>query len=323
MNNAVRTIMLSLTIFSVAATQSFAQTFTQSDRIVARVNDDIITLSDLNERLQPIIAKYEQSYSGAELLENLAKAEEYWLNQLIENKLILQEAQRKEIAVSDEEVEQRVEQIKSDFDSDMQFNIFLESQGMNIDELKRNIADNIKVTKTTMHIRQKAQQKISPVDIARFYEEHKDEFAEEPKVHVLHILIRSSGDDAADLAQAEKALELIKSGEDFKSVAREYSQGPHAARGGDLGFLAHGQHIPEIDDAAFKLQVGEVSDIIQSSLGYHIIMVKQKKKERIKPFVEVQDEIENRLLKEKARDIWDEWMNGLKEKAFIEVYKTK
>ncbi|MDX9702832.1 MAG: peptidylprolyl isomerase [Candidatus Auribacterota bacterium] len=303
--------------------QNGLRAYIDEDRIIARVNNDIITLSELNERLQPIVAKYEQSYSGAELLENLAKAEEYWLSQLIENKLILQEAHRQGITVSKEEIEDRFAQIKDDFDNDLQFKIFLESQGMNIDQLKRNIEDNLKITKTTMHIRQKAQQKISPIDVVRYYEDHKDEFAEEPKVHVLHILIRSTGDDESDLAKATKVLDLIKSGEDFKAVAQEYSQGPHAARGGDLGFLSHGQHIPEIDKAAFSLQVGEVSDLIKSPLGYHIIKIKQKKKERVKPFVEVQDEIQSRLLKDKAKNIWDDWMNGLKTKSFIEIYNTR
>ncbi len=319
--NCIKRTILCFTI-SCLMISNVTRSFAEQDGIVARINDDIITLSELNERLQPIIAKYEQSYSGAELLENLKKAEEYWLTQLIENKLILQEAKRQEITVSQEEIDERYEQIKEDFDSDVQFKIFLESQGMNIDELKNSIEDNLKISKTTMHIRHKAQQKISPVDVVRYYKEHEDDFAEEPKVHVLHILIRSTGDDASDRVRAQKVLDLINKGEDFKAVAREYSQGPHAVRGGDLGFLAHGQHIPEIDKAAFSLQVGEVSDLIKSSLGYHIIKVKQKKKERVKPFVEVQDEIQNRLLKEKARDIWDEWMDGIKKKSFIEIYKT-
>lgn len=294
--------------------------FADEDRIIARVNDDVITLSELEERMKPIISKYEKSYEKEEFLQNLAKAEEYWLNQLIENKLILQEAKRKEITATKDEIDERFEKIKQDFDSELQFKIFLESQGMNVDQLKKTIAENIMIGKATMHIREKAKFKISPVDISRYYESHIDQFKEDPLVRASHILIRATGDDAGDYAKAKDILGRIKNGEDFASLAKQYSDDPHAQQGGDLGFFSRGQHIKEIDKAAFSLPVGQVSDIIKSKLGYHIITVKQRKKERVRPLSEVQEEIENVILKEKASQLWDEWIKSLKKKSYIEIY---
>ncbi len=294
----------------------------QGDRILARVNDDVVTLSDLEERLRPIIAKYESSYSGEELLENLAKAEKYWLNQLIENKLILQDAEKQGIEISPEQLEERVERIKSDFESELQFKVFLESQGMNIDQLKKSVEENMKIGISTMRIRQKAKYKISPKEVAQYYEDHKKSFSEDGMVRASHILIRQKDNDAATEKLAEEVYSKLKNGGDFATLAREYSDGPHAEEGGDLGFFVAGQHIPEIDDVIKKLKVGELSKPFKSRLGYHILVVKQRKKSRVKPFSEAQSEIEDILLREKAKEIWDKWIAGLKEKAFIEIYEN-
>ena len=305
-------------LLSVLSNTSYAE----QDRILARVNDDIITLSDLTERLKPIMAKYERSYSGKELLEHLAKAEEYWLNQLIENKLILQDAMKKEITAYADEIAERFEKIKQDFDSELQFNIFLESQGMNIDSLKHTIKENIIVNKATSHIKMKAKQQISPLDVVEYYEQHKEDFSDEPSVHAYHIMIRAKDNDEEAYNKTKMLLDKIKEGEDFSKIAKEFSEGPHAKDGGDLGFLSHGQHIPEIDKIVFNLDVGTVSDVIKTSLGYHIVKVVQKKKARVKPLAQVQDEIENIILRDKAKEVWNEWIKGLKDKAYIEIYKT-
>ncbi len=298
----------------------FRDAFAGQDRIIARVNDDVITLSELEERMKPIINKYEKSYEEEEFLQNLAKAEDYWINQLIENKLILQEAQRKNITATKEEIDERYEKIKQDFDSELQFKIFLESQGMNIDQLKKTISENIMIGKATAHIRERARFKISPVDITKYYNEHGDKFREDPLVRASHILIRFTGNEENDYKKAKDILSRIKNGEDFAALARQYSDDPHAQQGGDLGFFSRGQHIKEIDKAAFSLPVGQISDIIKSKLGYHIILVKQKKKERVRPLSEVQEEIQNVILKDKASKLWDEWIQGLKKKSYIEIY---
>jgi len=294
----------------------------QGDRILARVNDDIVTLSDLEERLRPIIAKYENSYSGEELLENLAKAETYWLNQLIENKLILQDAEREGIEITPEQLEERLERIKSDFESELQFKVFLESQGMNIDQLKKSIEENMKIGISTMRIREKARYKISPKEVTLYYEEHKGSFKEDGMVRASHILIRQKDNDSMTEKIAEDVHARIKNGEDFAVLAREYSDGPHAHEGGDLGFVVSGQHISEIDNEIKKLEVGALSDVFKSRLGCHLLLVKQRKKSRVKPFSEAQEEIENIILREKAKEIWDKWIEKLKEKAFIEIYEN-
>ncbi len=294
----------------------------QGDRILARVNDDVVTLSDLEERLRPIISKYESSYSGEELLANLVKAEKYWLNQLIENKLILQDAEKQGIEISSEQLEARVEQIKSDFESEMQFKVFLESQGMNIDQLKKSVEENMKIGISTMRIREKAKHKISPKGVALYYEEHKKAFKEDGMVRASHILVRQKDNDSETEKIAEEIHLKIKNGGDFAALAREYSDGPHAQEGGDLGFFVSGQHISEIDNTIEKLKVGDLSDVFKSRLGCHILLVKQRKKSRVKPFSEAQDEIENIILREKAKEIWDQWITKLKEKAFIEIYEN-
>ncbi|MCP5461795.1 MAG: peptidylprolyl isomerase [bacterium] len=310
--------ILFLFLCGIAITASIA--YTAQDRIIARVNEDIITLSELEERLRPVVSKYENSFEGEELLQRLAKAEEYWLNQLIENKLILQEATRKGIEAPEEEVKERLDKITADFDSELQFKLFLQSQGLHLQQLKQTIEENIKINKATAHIRQKAQYKISPTDTLNYYNEHLDEFREEPQIRASHILIRFKDNESESLKLIQSIEKEIKNGGDFAALAQQHSDGPHAKEGGDLGFFSRGQHMPEIDEAAFSLNVGELSSIIKSRLGYHLIVVKQKKKERVKPFAEVQDSIENTILRNEAKQLWDKWIVSLKEKSFIVTY---
>ncbi|RME42954.1 MAG: peptidyl-prolyl cis-trans isomerase, partial [Deltaproteobacteria bacterium] len=148
---------------------------------------------------------------------------------------------------------------------------------------------------------------ISPEQIAAFYEENRDRFRVEEEIHARHILVKSSPDasaaeDEAARKKAEALLAKIRQGADFASVARENSDDlSNRDKGGDLGFFGRGRMVPPFEDAAFALLPGEVSDVVKTRFGYHIIKLEEKREARQKSLEEVSDEIAAELKAEEAR----------------------
>ena len=150
---------------------------------------------------------------------------------------------------------------------------------------------------------------VSPEEIDEYYKNFSEEFWEPRKVHARHILIKiNPGEKSEEKKEAEKKAEeilsLIKGGKSFERMAFMYSQDQITAKeGGDLGFFPRGQMIKEFDDAAFNLKAGEVSGVVETKFGFHIIKVEEIKEERTKPLEEVKEKIHEKLIKEKAQDL--------------------
>ncbi|HPD60814.1 MAG TPA: SurA N-terminal domain-containing protein [Thermodesulfobacteriota bacterium] len=150
---------------------------------------------------------------------------------------------------------------------------------------------------------------VSPEEIDEYYKNFSEEFWEPRKVHARHILIKiNPGAKSEEKKEAEKKAEeilsLIKGGKSFEQMALMYSQDQITAKeGGDLGFFPRGQMIKEFDDAAFNLKPGEVSGVVETKFGFHIIKVEEIKEERTKPLEEVKEEIREKLIKEKTQDL--------------------
>ncbi len=151
-------------------------------------------------------------------------------------------------------------------------------------------------------------------DLLRAYNANKDHFRLPERVHVRHILLTTAGKPAADVpkiqAKAEDILKQLKAGADFAELAKKDSEDPgSAANGGDLNWIQHGQTVPEFDHAAFSLKPGELSGVIKTQYGFHIIQVLAKEEARLKPFEEVKDQIEIQLRQQVARDTLERLMD--------------
>jgi len=161
--------------------------------------------------------------------------------------------------------------------------------------------------------------------VRAYYDGHRDFFKQPERIRASHILIKV--DPKADVAQkaaARRQLEQIQqklaAGEDFASLARQYSQGPSSSRGGDLGFFRRGQMVKPFEDAAFALKPGEVSGIVETPFGYHLIKVLEKKPETIATFDQSRSRIEQYLRQEKIRKQVSELVEKLKQNAVIQRY---
>jgi parvulin-like peptidyl-prolyl isomerase len=290
------------------------------DKVVAIVNDEIITQSDVEKILAPLSAQYVTVYSKEEFPRKLAEAKRNIINKLIEDKLILAEAKNQKIEVSDEEVEAEIEKLKAQFSSPDEFETALFKQGLEIADLEKNYHNQIMIQKV-INSQVKSKVVIKPTEITDYYYAHLDDFTKPQEVKVSHILIRiENGADAKDAYQrAQKVLDILDKGADFSQVARTYSDGPRANEGGNIGFVSRGQMIKEIDEVIFKLKVGELSGLIKTDLGYHIVKVEDIRPSALLDLTEVQSKIRDILFHKKIEKNFTEWLNKLKKNAFISI----
>ena len=292
------------------------------DGIVAVVNNEVVTQVELNAILLPIYTQYKSTYSDEELLMKIDEAKKNILYKLIEDKLILQEAHKIGMPATDEEVAERLEQIKSRFSSSEEFKSALASQGLTVVDLKEKYREQIMIKKmVNREVRSRVS--VTPIEIALFYEKNKDDFNLPAQVKVMTIMIRKSEADPESNTDSLKKIKMIElkmaEGEDFTKLAREYSQDPSAVDGGDMGYIGKGQMMKKIDEVIFSLQPGEISETIETAVGYHVFKIVEVKEAGAESFDEARMQIENYLFQEKAKERFDEWMTNLKENAYISV----
>ena len=145
-----------------------------------------------------------------------------------------------------------------------------------------------------------------------YYEQNKDSFTEKEQVHLYNILLETE-------EEAQNVLERLKAGEDFSEIAIEKSSGPSAAQGGDLDYVAKGTIIPEIEEVIFALELEELSEVVKTDFGFHILKITEKKAETVKTLEEVREEIVQTLLPEKQKEAFDNLLEELKGKVEIEI----
>jgi len=153
---------------------------------------------------------------------------------------------------------------------------------------------------------------VSEDDVKTYFEQNKDRYLVPEMVRASHILTSTE-------EEAKKAKEELDAGVDFAEVARKYSKDLTKDRGGDLGYFKKGQMIPEFEKTAFALEIGQISDLVKSRFGYHIIKLGDRKPATYRQFEEVKSNIRNLLSRNNQREAFDEFANKLKAKAYIEV----
>lgn len=288
-------------------------------RVVAEVNGEIITSQELEQIIRPVFAKYKRAYSGEELERKMEQARKDAVAQLIERKLVLLEAKKQSILIDERDVEKRFSQIRSKFDSEDEFYYALEREGISADQLRENIREQILVRQLTRKEVTRSVS-VSPREITDYYNKNIARYSEPERVQVGQILIKKGNDKQDARRKIELALQKISEGVPFEIAAKEYSEGPYAKDGGNMPFFGKGELMKELEDAIRTMEVGQKSGIIESALGYHIIVLKAKKKPRVQPLSEVWVQIEDELYQEKASAIHKQWVEGLKKKAHVRIY---
>lgn len=296
------------------------------DKVVAVVDEEAITQSELDELLNPIYEQYRKQYQGEDLFRKLDEARRILLNQLIEDRLVYQESKRAGVKVAEEEVDASVNDFKDRFQNDAEFNKLLKEEGMTMTKLRERYERQIAIRKLHQYeVRGKVM--VSPKEVEQYYKDHINEFATNERIQVRTITIRKSPEavekgltDETAKAKAEAVLkELIDTKADFAELAKRYSQDSYALEGGELGFIERGDMVEAIDQALFSLKKGELSQVLESKLGYHIFRVDDIQAGKVQALDEMRGNIQGIIYREKMRKRFVEWMEQLKKEAYISI----
>ena len=305
-------ILIALMTFGV-----FAQAET-INKFVAIVNDEVITQQDVDQLLSVLYAQYSQEYKGDELLQRMEGVKKDILNQIIEDKLVLSRAKELGINVTESEISERLDYIKKGFPSEDEFYETLKTQGVTIANLKDRYRDQI-MMKKLVDYEVKSRISVLPSEVSDYYEKHKIQLREGDKYRVKNILIKAKDEIGFELAKVEidSIYAKLREGANFDDLARQYSKGPNAEKGGDMGYIEKGQMLEALDNAIFKLKPGNFSEPVKSEIGYHIFKVEDIKYGRQPDLEEAQKDIQVKLFQNKFKARVGEWLSGLKKKAYI------
>jgi peptidyl-prolyl cis-trans isomerase C len=238
--------------------------------------------------------------------------------------LLYQESERKKIEVEQSAIDEEIRSWREQFSSDEEFEKGMTDMNLTEEDLKSYIRRMLCVRKL-LDEEIVSKVKISEDEVRLFYDTHPDLFQQKDEVRASHILIRAATKmDDSEKKEARKKLEGIRKrleqGEDFAALAKEFSECPSAERGGDLGYFGRGKMVKGFEDAAFALKVGELSGIVETDFGFHIIKVTDKKSEGMKSYDETKGDIRQYLFGTAVRRERSLYLDGLKDKAKVERF---
>jgi peptidyl-prolyl cis-trans isomerase C len=290
------------------------------DEPAAKVNGTVITRGDVARTMKALLA---QNPQGQNLPPELMKqAEETTLENLISAELLYQAGTKLEIKDLDKQVEEKYRQSKSRFPSATDFEKALKSAGLTEKELTEFTRKDIVINNL---IQKEVAPKVvvSDEEAKKFYDENLDRFKQPESVKASHILVGVDPKATAEEKQkakekAEALLKKVKAGEDFAALAKKESTCPSSAQGGDLGFFTKGQMVAPFEKAAFGLKTGDVSDVVETQFGYHVIKVTDRKDGETTKFDEVKEKIKEYLKGQKMQKAVTAYIAELKTTEKVE-----
>ena len=288
-----------------------------SDGIVAVVNDDIVTMQDLRQFLSMLYVNLTSTgRSKKEIQEVMAYYQANGLSKLIDNKLIIDAANQKELIIRPEVVDKRIKEIKTQFPTEKDFLSDLVKQGLTVSEVRKKISDDLKV-RYIENIEISSKVFVSPQDVTKFYEENTDKFKKPEMVELDSIFItHEENNPKFAKREAKKALRLLKDKEierTFSEVAKDFSDSPA------IGTITKGETIPEIEEVVFNLNDGEISPAINVDTGIYIFQIKKRIPESTASLDEVKDYIHDILTQRQTNERREEWLKKLRNEAYIEI----
>ena len=288
------------------------------NRIVAIVNDDVITEADIHTSTNALLESHEDSALGAK--PDSVEGQRLILRRLIEQRLILQEAKRADLSVSSDDVLERLQEMRQHAGSDDAFVHALEEMHLSQEQLKMRIREQLMIQRL-IDTKVRVGILISPQEVAKELAAHPELDRPGDRVHARHLLIRvrEGTTEAAARTRIEELLHELERGADFAELAKRYSEDSHASQGGDMGWVAQGELMPELDAALFALKPGACSQPIQSRLGFHLIKVEERRSAASLSVTEANRSIFQRLYQQKFQDAFGRWLTQLKHKAYIEI----
>jgi peptidyl-prolyl cis-trans isomerase SurA len=315
-----------ISILFVAGPVSAQQKGTVVEEIVARVNNEIITLSDYQkagEALQQEVAESCQGCTQDKIQAEYKDQQKDLLRGLIDQALLVERAKDMNINVDTELVKQLDEirkQNKLETMEDLQKAV--ESSGLSWEDYKEQQKKTL-MTQEVVRQEVSGHMDIGPEEVRKFYDEHKQEFDLPEQVVLAEIFLSTAGKNPEEVdAVRKKADDLhdrVARGADFTQIAEKYSEGSTAKDGGTLGTFQHGQLDKQLEDTVFAMNKGQVSSVVETKTGFEILKVVDHYQAGLQPLTKVQDQIQNKLYMQKMEPAMRDYLAQLREESYVMV----
>ncbi len=288
------------------------------ERIIARVNSDIITQRQFEQKKRDLQAQLAREYTGAELDTQFKEQSKNLLRDLIDQDLMVQKAKDLDIKV-EPEVVKRLDEIRkeSKFATQEELQAEVEKQGMVWKDFEDNIRRNL-LMREVIGREVGSRVIVTHEDTRKYYEAHKQEFTFPEGVHLAEILVSTENRKPEEAEKrAKDALAEIKAGGRWAVVAKKYSDHPSAADGGDIGFFKAGTLAPTLADAIAKLDDNEYTDLMHTKFGYMILKVLERRKQGIAKYEEVEPRVSEMLYNQQIEPALREYLRTLRKESYI------
>ncbi|MFC1593710.1 peptidyl-prolyl cis-trans isomerase [Candidatus Omnitrophota bacterium] len=304
---------LGICIFAVTllvGLHAFTETEAVEDKIVAIVNDEVITQKYVDDFMYLMKTQMAAENPGMDIDVAFRDLKGQVITRLIEDRLIIQEAKRQEIAVDEVAAKRKLQEIRATFAAENEFNEYLLAQGLRIADLEQTIVEQLKM-RTVVEREVKEKIFVHPKEVTEFYNANINQFDQPEGVNVDSIFIAKRDSDEETEKVVGLIAALLSEGKTFSEVVTEYSEAD------SLGVIRRGQLLKTIEDVVFSLEVGQVSEPVKTENGYFIFSLKEKIAAQVLELSEVQSRIYQLIFEQKFQEKFSEWINELKEKAYI------
>jgi peptidyl-prolyl cis-trans isomerase SurA len=294
------------------------------DGVAAVVNGEVITYSQVRGVVGPREKVLRAQFSGEDLVKAVKAAREAALQDLIDRQLIIQAFKKENFQIPDHFVEERMHDIvRTDFGGDRNtFIKTLEAQNFTMGEFKKMEMEKMIVQAMRSH-NVKLDLIASPVKVEEYYKTHRDEFTSKEKIKLRLIMVpshASDGEAAAQRAMAEEIFTKLVNGAEFERMAQLYSEDSTRENGGDWGWVERKTLAGPLEKAAFALEPGKISRIIEFSGNYYILKIEDKQGGETKSMADARAAIEKKLVHEEAQKLQEKWLASLRSKAYIKTF---
>ncbi len=296
------------------------------EEIVARVNNDIITRADFEKAQSSMRDEVKQdcpSCPASQVEDTIKQHEKDVLRDLIDQSLLVQRAKDMDITVETELIK-RLDQIRqqNNLPSLEALQKAVDSAGVPWEDYKRVIRNKL-LTQEVIHREVGSRIAIDHASINKYYEDHKSDFNRPEQIFLSEILVSAQGKGPDEIPALEKKagdyLARLKKGEDFAELARRYSDGPTGKDGGDLGVYQVGQLSKQLEDVVFKMNRGDLTDVIRTKSGFEIFRVNEHYQAGLQPLEKVANEIANKLFMERMEPELRSYLAELREQSYLVI----
>lgn len=296
----------------------------RASAIAARVNGEAVLWSEVEAEVNRFVAQMGADPKSKDFEKQKAELTRGIVDQLVLQKLIMQEARKRNLLATDKEVNEQLTRIRQQFPNEKTFGDALARENLNLTTLRELI--RFRLTQRRVAEAVTAGVKVANDDVRAAFDKDRTGYDKPAQIKVSHILFRVTDKNQEPVAQAKAkiALARLADGDRFEDVARKYSEDPGSAeRGGDLGYVSRGTLVKEFEEVAWTLKPGQVSGLVKTQFGLHIIKLYDIKPAEKADFERVKDDVRDKLLAARREKAFETWLEEQRKAAKIEKFERK